>query len=78
MKDLKKVKVDFLTIGQYLQPTINHIKIEKYYTPDEFMEFKSIALDIGFKHVESGPLVRSSYHAERAIFETKKMRFINK
>jgi lipoic acid synthetase len=78
MKDLKKVKVDFLTIGQYLQPTINHTKIKKYYTPDEFIEFKKIALDIGFKHVESGPLVRSSYHAERAIFETKKMKLINK
>jgi len=69
MEDLRKVKADFLTIGQYLQPTINHAEIKKYYTPEEFEEFKGIALDIGFEHVESGPLVRSSYHAERAIAE---------
>lgn len=67
MKDLKKAKVDFLTIGQYLQPTINHTRIIKYYTPEEFIKYKCIALELGFKHVESGPLVRSSYHAERAI-----------
>jgi lipoic acid synthetase len=72
MEDLKKVKADFLTIGQYLQPTINHAEIKKYYTPEEFKEFKGIALDMGFEHVESGPLVRSSYHAERAISETKR------
>ena len=71
MEDLRKVKADFLTIGQYLQPTINHAEIKKYYTPEEFEEFKGIALDMGFEHVESGPLVRSSYHAERAIAETK-------
>ena len=63
MKDLRKSDVDFLTIGQYLQPTKKHSNIKKYYTPDEFNEFKKIGLDIGFKHVESGPLVRSSYHA---------------
>jgi lipoic acid synthetase len=67
IKDLRSAKVDFLTIGQYLQPTKNHADIKKYYTPDEFKEFKEIALDIGFEHVESGPLVRSSYHAEKAI-----------
>jgi lipoic acid synthetase len=67
MKDLRNANVDFLTIGQYLQPTRDHIEIKKYYTPEEFDHFKKIALDIGFKHVESGPLVRSSYHAERAI-----------
>jgi lipoic acid synthetase len=67
MKDLRDADVDFLTIGQYLQPTRDHAGIEKYYTPQEFEEFKKIALDMGFKHVESGPLVRSSYHAERAI-----------
>ncbi|MEA3458374.1 MAG: lipoyl synthase [Candidatus Thermoplasmatota archaeon] len=72
MEDLRKVKADFLTIGQYLQPTINHAEIKKYYTPEEFEEFKGIALDMGFEHVESGPLVRSSYHAERAIAETKR------
>jgi len=67
MKDLRNANVDFLTIGQYLQPTRDHIKIKKYYTPDEFDQFKKIALNLDFKHVESGPLVRSSYHAERAI-----------
>ncbi len=63
MKDLRKSDVDFLTIGQYLQPTNKHTKIKKYYTPDEFNKLKRIGLDFGFKHVESGPLVRSSYHA---------------
>ena len=67
MKDLRSVNVDFLTIGQYLQPSKNHIEIRNYYTPNEFKEFKEIALEMGFKHVESDPLVRSSYHAEKAI-----------
>jgi len=67
MNDLRAADVDFLTIGQYLQPTRQHAEIKKYYTPEEFDEFKHIALDIGFKHVESGPLVRSSYHAEQAL-----------
>ncbi len=67
MKDLRGANVDFLTIGQYLQPTRSHAEIKKYYTPKEFDEFQKIGLDMGFKHVESGPLVRSSYHAERAI-----------
>jgi lipoic acid synthetase len=70
--DLKDSDVDFLTIGQYLQPTKNHTEIKKYYDPKEFLEFKEIALSIGFKHVESGPLVRSSYHAESAISNNKK------
>ena len=67
MQDLKNADVDFLTIGQYLQPTKDHAKIKKYYTPAEFEEFKNIAINMGFKHVESGPLVRSSYHADKAI-----------
>jgi lipoic acid synthetase len=67
MKDLKDVNVDFLTIGQYLQPTKEHAEIKKYYTPEEFEELRKIGLEMGFQHVESGPLVRSSYHAERAI-----------
>jgi lipoic acid synthetase len=50
-----------------LQPTKNHAEIKKYYTPKEFEELKNIANDLGFKHVESGPLVRSSYHAERVF-----------
>ena len=67
MKDIGDTNVDFLTIGQYLQPTGSHAEIERYYTPEEFEEFKKMALDIGFKHVESGPLVRSSYHAEKVF-----------
>ncbi len=67
MKDLRNVNVDFLTIGQYLQPSKNHAEIKKYYTPDEFNKFNEIGLQLGFKHVESGPLVRSSYHAEKVI-----------
>ena len=67
MKDLRKSEVDFLTIGQYLQPTRNHVDIKKYYTPIEFKELREVSLKLGFSHVESGPLVRSSYHAERAI-----------
>jgi lipoic acid synthetase len=78
MEDLIEAKVDFLTIGQYLQPTINHAKIIKYYTPEEFEELKTIALDMGFENVESGPLIRSSYHAERAVDDNKKMKFINR
>jgi len=67
LKDLRKADVDFLTIGQYLQPTRAHVEIKKYYTPKEFDELKKIGLDLGFKHVESGPLVRSSYHADKAM-----------
>lgn len=65
MQDLRNSKVDFLTIGQYLQPSARHAKIEKYYTPDEFEELKRIGYELGFRHVEAGPLVRSSYRAER-------------
>ena len=54
---------EILTIGQYLRPTESHLKMVRYYHPDEFAELKRIALDLGFGHVESGPLVRSSYHA---------------
>jgi lipoic acid synthetase len=67
MQDLRNVDVDFLTLGQYLQPTMNHVEIKKYYTPEEFEELKRIAFNLGFKHVESGPLVRSSYHAQNAF-----------
>jgi lipoic acid synthetase len=61
--DLRKVDVQILTVGQYLRPSIAHLPMARYYTPDEFAELKRIALDLGFVHVESGPLVRSSYHA---------------
>ncbi len=65
MKDLLDNKVDFLTLGQYLQPSMMHVKIEKYYKPNEFEELKKIGLEMGFKHVEAGPLVRSSYRADK-------------
>jgi lipoic acid synthetase len=68
MQELRDAKVDFLTIGQYLQPTKNHAEIKKYYSPQEFQDFKKTALRLGFSHVESGPLVRSSYHAQN-VFE---------
>ena len=67
MDDLRLNNVDILTIGQYLQPTKKHLKVEKYWHPDEFAELKEIALEKGFKHCESGPLVRSSYHADEQI-----------
>lgn len=61
--DLRRAGCSILTIGQYLQPTREHLPIVRYYHPDEFRELKTYALEIGFAHVESGPLVRSSYHA---------------
>jgi lipoyl synthase len=67
MRDLRTANVDFLTMGQYLQPTRNHVEVKKYYTPEEFVGLKNIALSLGFTHVESGPLVRSSYHAQNAL-----------
>jgi lipoic acid synthetase len=62
-RDLASVGVDVLTIGQYLRPSKDHLPIARYYTPDEFAYMKREALAMGFRHVESGPLVRSSYHA---------------
>jgi lipoyl synthase len=61
--DLRGVDCQILTIGQYLRPSLAHLPMERYYTPEEFRELKRIALGLGFGHVESGPLVRSSYHA---------------
>ena len=63
LRDLRQVDCQILTIGQYLRPSLAHLPMERYYTPDEFRELKRIALELGFGHVESGPLVRSSYHA---------------
>ncbi len=63
MADLREADVDVLTIGQYLRPTEKHIKIDRFYRPEEFDELKAAGLAMGFSHVESGPLVRSSYHA---------------
>ncbi|MEM7555686.1 MAG: lipoyl synthase [Cyanobacteria bacterium P01_A01_bin.84] len=61
--DLRRVKCDRLTIGQYMRPSLAHLPVKKYWTPQEFDELGKIARDMGFNHVRSGPLVRSSYHA---------------
>jgi lipoic acid synthetase len=63
MADLVEIKVDILTLGQYLQPTPHHLPVARFLHPDEFAELREIGLEMGFKNVESGPLVRSSYHA---------------
>lgn len=63
MSDLRKAGCEILTIGQYLSPGKRHLQVERYYHPDEFEELKKKGLELGFSHVESGPLVRSSYHA---------------
>jgi lipoic acid synthetase len=67
MKDLRAVQCDILTIGQYLQPSKEHLPVARFYHPDEFVAFKTEGLALGFSHVESGPLVRSSYHAEKQV-----------
>ena len=63
MRELRTVDVDILTLGQYLRPSAAHIPMDRYYTPDEFRELYHAGMAMGFRHVESGPLVRSSYHA---------------
>lgn len=63
--DIRSVGVDVLTLGQYMRPTINHLPVERWYSPEEFQYMKKLALDIGFKEVASGPLVRSSYRADK-------------
>ena len=67
MIDLRDAGCDILTIGQYLRPSEKHLPITRYYTPDEFKELKEEGLKLGFRHVESGPLVRSSYHAHQQV-----------
>jgi lipoic acid synthetase len=63
MRDLRAVDVDILTLGQYLRPSDSHVALDRYVTPDDFRRFYEIGMEMGFRHVESGPLVRSSYHA---------------
>jgi len=63
MRDLRDQGVDILTVGQYLRPSPDHLPVTRFYTPDEFAELHRIGMEMGFRHVESGPLVRSSYHA---------------
>jgi lipoic acid synthetase len=63
MQDLRAVDVDILTLGQYLRPSDGHLPLDRYYTPDEFRHLYEVGMAMGFRHVESAPLVRSSYHA---------------
>jgi len=74
MDDLLLANVDFLTIGQYLQPTDKHFPLNRYVHPDEFQEFKELALSKGFLIVASSPLTRSSYHADEDFYKMKKLR----
>ena len=67
MAEVRSWDVDILTVGQYLQPSKNHLPVARFYTPDEFEELKNYGLDLGFKWVESAPLVRSSYHAAEQV-----------
>jgi lipoic acid synthetase len=67
MEDLRNVGVEVLTIGQYLQPSKKHLAVKEFITPDQFDEYKKIGLDLGFRFVESSPLVRSSYRAEKHV-----------
>ncbi len=67
MDDLRAVGCNIMTIGQYLQPSVKHLKVKKYYTPEQFAELKIEGMKRGFSHVESGPLVRSSYHAHEQV-----------
>ena len=71
MRDLRAQDVDILTLGQYLRPSDQHLPIARWYTPDEFAELKRFGLSLGYRHVESGPLVRSSYHAWEQVEAAK-------
>lgn len=77
MRDQRSWGVDILTIGQYLQPSKNHLPVERFYTPDEFDRFIEIGKELGFKWVESGPLVRSSYRADEQVRELSKLNYIH-
>jgi lipoic acid synthetase len=67
MRDLREVDVDILTLGQYLRPSDDHIALDRYYTPEEFRHLYEVGMEMGFKHVESAPLVRSSSHAREQV-----------
>ncbi len=71
LHDLRDVNVDVVTIGQYLQPTQKHLNISHFVPPEKFQHFKEVGMELGFDFVESGPLVRSSYHAERHVYPNK-------
>ena len=67
IKDLSKVKLDIITIGQYLQPSKKHLSVKEFITPEQFKKYETIGLELGFRHVESGALVRSSYKAQKHL-----------
>jgi len=67
MDDLRSVHCEVMTIGQYLQPTARHLPVQEYVTPEQFEKYRLAGLEKGFRHIESGPLVRSSYHAEKHV-----------
>jgi lipoyl synthase len=75
-RDLGGRSVDILTIGQYLRPSRDHLPIARFYTPEEFRQLRIQALRFGFRHVESGPMVRSSYHAHEQAESTSYQRMI--
>jgi lipoic acid synthetase len=67
IQDVRNANVDIITLGQYLQPTKKHLPVKEFISPEQFKKYEIFAKDLGFRHVESGPLVRSSYHAEKHI-----------
>ncbi len=67
MKDLSNVNLDIITIGQYLQPSKNHLPVREFISPEQFKKYETIGLELGFRHVESGALVRSSYKAQKHL-----------
>ncbi|MBZ0274851.1 MAG: hypothetical protein K8I60_01830, partial [Anaerolineae bacterium] len=77
MQNLADRGVDILTIGQYLQPSKQHLPVERFYLPEEFDRFEVIGKEMGFKWVESGPLVRSSYRAEQQVRELSRLNYIH-
>jgi lipoic acid synthetase len=73
LNDLREADVDIVTLGQYLQPTKEHLPVERFYTPQEFIEYREYAYSLGFRHVASGPLVRSSYRAEQQVQSSQEL-----
>ncbi len=71
LKDLYNAGCDVVTLGQYLQPTKKHLPVQRFVHPDEFAEYRTIGYELGLDYVESGPLVRSSYHSEKHVKSTK-------
>jgi lipoic acid synthetase len=67
LRDIREAGTSILTVGQYLRPSLKHLPLERYYTPEEFEQLREVGESLGFSHVESGPLVRSSYHAEQQV-----------